>query len=1173
MHSSKILRALPALVAGVSFALAAAAAPVNAPATGPTVGEDVRSLNGEALRLQSEARRSKAADVEARAGRALERRNRALRELIERDPAAAAAIALPGKVLQQLGQTFPSQKANLEQRGAWDGEVEYLIEDDAKLKSHREIFKLHRGRETFDLKFAGRAPPRMRSGQKLRVRGVLASRAVAATEVEVLDAFLGGTSATTALQDANAAQCGTTGPQSILTVLVNLPSYKLPGSVTADFMRGVIFGNSASSSTSNPDWSVDDFWQQASDGRTWVDSNSTVVGPIQLNSDFNKSGTGATTCDNYGLRDAVIAAIDGQVDFRNYSRIQIIMPANGACSWAGTANVGCRTMSSPGDGSFYASVAWQRAESMTSRASAVQLSTHELGHNLSLSHAGSRDFGSEALGPVGAAGTLSEYGDPFSTMGSWNFGFYAASHAANQLNWLSGGANYRVVDTSGTYTIQNFENRPAGLKALKVRRGSDTNDWLWIESRQNVGRYSSQLSSYVYGGALIHFEDGTTGNDTHLLDFTPETSTFADGVLAAGRTWSDPYSNLSVTVSSVSSSATTVTVNYGPVVCTPAAPSVSLSPVAVSTDRGAATQLAVIVRNNNSSACPAESFALTAAVPANWTATLGTNTVSLASGQQSAVNLVVAVPEAQVLGTYAVSVTGKGATNALTARGEGNVTVTEPPAPVCSASSPILTVTPSKATVEPGGKATLTIAVRNNNSAACTVESLGIQTIGPAAWSYALGTAILDVASGAEAQTSLTVGVPTGTDPGLNMVVISVKNAAGGANATTTANIEVTKPSATACTRAAPFITMSPNSVSIEQGSAMQLSVTVRNMSSAACPSESFAFAGRVPSGWSGTFGGGAISLSPGQDARITYSVAVPTTANPGAYSVQASASSAASSLASEVMASVSVTAPAPPPCTPGTPTLTVSPANQAVTPGATIQLAVTAGNTNSASCGAEAFGLGASVPAGWTASPASSSLTIATGAQASSTVSVQVPSSQEAGTFQVGLGIAGATSGLKATRVASVTVEVPSPPPAPTPTPTPTPEPTPAPTPPAPAPTPEPTPVPEPTPSPSPSPSPTPSEKPVTAPNAGQSMPLYLQVSKKNRGTVVVSETGQSCSKRCSMMVVVPDSGTVTLSATASGRGVFVGWSGSCSGTQPTCTVTLDAARSVTALFVKRKG
>ena len=406
----------------------------------------------------------------------------------------------------------------------------------------------------------------------------------------------------------------------ILTVLVNLPGYKLPGAVTADFMRGVLFGNSATSATSNPDWSVDGFWQEASDGRAWVAPGSTVIGPIALTSNFNTNTSGASSCDTYGMRDAVIAAIDGQVDFRNYSRILIVTPGNGACSWAGTANVGCRVMSSNGDGEFNASVAWQRAESMATRTAAVQLTTHELGHNLTLSHAGSRDFGTEALGAIGATGTLSEYGDPFSTMGSWNFGFYAASQAANQLQWLGAGSNYTVVETSGTYTIQGYETRPAGVKALKVRRGTGNNSWLWLESRQNVGNYSSRLDSSAFRGALVHFEDATTGNDSHLLDFTTATTSFTDAPMPAGSSWTDPYSNLNVTVNSVSSAGMTVTVNYGSATCTDAAPTVTLSPVAASAEQGGTVRLALTVKNNSTQACAAESFAITAAAPGGWTA-------------------------------------------------------------------------------------------------------------------------------------------------------------------------------------------------------------------------------------------------------------------------------------------------------------------------------------------------------------------------------------------------------------------------------------------------------------------------------------------------------------------------------------------------------------------------
>ena len=194
MLSTGIARSVASLLVGTLFIAAVQAAP----ATTSSAGEEVRSLNGEALRLQSEARRAKTTTLDGRAAKSFERRQKSMQELIERDPTTAAAIALPGKVLKQLGETFPAQKSRLEQRGSWDGELEFLIEDGADLKSHRNVYRLHRGAETLDLRFAGREPPRLKSGQKLTVKGVRALQAVAATEVEVLDAFLGGSAATAA---------------------------------------------------------------------------------------------------------------------------------------------------------------------------------------------------------------------------------------------------------------------------------------------------------------------------------------------------------------------------------------------------------------------------------------------------------------------------------------------------------------------------------------------------------------------------------------------------------------------------------------------------------------------------------------------------------------------------------------------------------------------------------------------------------------------------------------------------------------------------------------------------------------------------------------------------------------------------------------------------------------
>lgn len=76
------------------------------------------------------------------------------------------------------------------------------------------------------------------------------------------------------------------------------------------------------------------------------------------------------------------------------------------------------------------------------------------------------------------------------------------------------------------------------------------------------------------------------------------------------------------------------------------------------------------------------------------------------------------------------------------------------------------------------------------------------------------------------------------------------------------------------------------------------------------------------------------------------------------------------------------------------------------------------------------------------------------------------------------------------------------------------------------------------------------------------------LSVTKDGTGTgaVTSSPAGIDCGATCSADFV--DGTVVTLSADADGNSTFVGWSGeACSGTG-TCVVTMDVARSVTAIF-----
>jgi hypothetical protein len=377
-----------------------------------------------------------------------------------------------------------------------------------------------------------------------------------------------------------------------------------------------------------------------------------------------------------------LAAVDPQVNLKDFTRILIIFPNQSGCSFAGLAYVGCASWNSPQDGAYTAGLAWQRADTMGNRDMGVKLTTHELGHTLGMSHASSRRFNGEALGPLGTNGTVSEYGSNFSTMGSWNLGFYAAPHAAQRLNWLTSGTNFQNVESSGTYTIQAFEDRPAALKALRIRRGTGNNAWLWVEYRRGVAPYTSTLSSQIFNGALIHYEDSFTGLRSHLLDFTPETSSFSDPALTVGQSWKDPYSNLSLSIESIANGFMTVKVDYGGATCTRAAPQVTLSPNPAAATAGSPAALTVNVKNNDSSGCPSNTYNLTSTQPAGWASNFSSASLNVAPGATWTSTLTV-IPPSGTTGGFTVGATATAASGS--ASGSATVNVSAPVVPALSA--------------------------------------------------------------------------------------------------------------------------------------------------------------------------------------------------------------------------------------------------------------------------------------------------------------------------------------------------------------------------------------------------------------------------------------------------------------------------------------------------------
>jgi Divergent InlB B-repeat domain len=85
------------------------------------------------------------------------------------------------------------------------------------------------------------------------------------------------------------------------------------------------------------------------------------------------------------------------------------------------------------------------------------------------------------------------------------------------------------------------------------------------------------------------------------------------------------------------------------------------------------------------------------------------------------------------------------------------------------------------------------------------------------------------------------------------------------------------------------------------------------------------------------------------------------------------------------------------------------------------------------------------------------------------------------------------------------------------------------------------------------------------TAGAAGTGFLLTVSVS----GPGTVTGAGINCGSGATTCTATPTpNSSVTLTATPSAGATFTGWSGSCTGTIPTCTVQMTAARSVTASF-----
>jgi hypothetical protein len=216
------------------------------------------------------------------------------------------------------------------------------------------------------------------------------------------------------------------------------------------------------------------------------------------------------------------------------------------------------------------------------------------------------------IGYDGSACTSTNYGDPFSVMGSGRY------HHNNQHKYQMkyyDEKNVLTIDRNqpGIYTITPANMPSDGLQVLRVPRGYD-GFYYYLEFRQPYGFDTFKYYQPVVNGITIRlsgFPGKYSNYASFLIDTTPDSVLGAsDAPLRLGGTMNDPDYGITFTTMEVSTTAATVKVDFSEPVCTPKTPSLQLSPLSQWAYPGQSLYYYLTLKNNDLLTCEPVTFVM-----------------------------------------------------------------------------------------------------------------------------------------------------------------------------------------------------------------------------------------------------------------------------------------------------------------------------------------------------------------------------------------------------------------------------------------------------------------------------------------------------------------------------------------------------------------------------------
>jgi hypothetical protein len=278
--------------------------------------------------------------------------------------------------------------------------------------------------------------------------------------------------------------------------------------------------------------SVSAFYDEESAGL--IDVSGVVLGPYPISADTTSCAVGDWL--TAGRR----AAETEGVDLTSYTNLALLFPRMSVCPWAGMAGIGGTSsyINAPASGDV-----------------GLYHAAHELGHNLGAGHAnGLRCTAGGVAVAIGEPASCSQqsYVDPFSVMGS---GIVRGPSAWDRLRMATlSSADVAVVEPAsyGRYTLGVLDDGPGATRMLLVRRGAG---YLAVEYRQSRGTYDVySATDPVVRGVVVRYVASDSAVDSSLIDATPETTSWRDAPLVAGKTLTDSMSGIDLTVVSTDES-------------------------------------------------------------------------------------------------------------------------------------------------------------------------------------------------------------------------------------------------------------------------------------------------------------------------------------------------------------------------------------------------------------------------------------------------------------------------------------------------------------------------------------------------------------------------------------------------------------------------------------------